>query len=153
VRKRISRFRRALRLRWLGAVALLLAAGASALEARRAPEAIVAEDSGGAALQTDDWRVERVVLDADASPKARALADVEAMGLHVHLNGASVELVSPLRSARYRIARADRDGGRETLLLRDDAGHDHRVVVTRGESVEVRIDEGQWRGTLVLRRQ
>ncbi len=154
VRKRISRFRRALRLRWLGAVALLLAVGGMAVEASRAPVAIVAEDSAGGALGANgDWSVERVVLDGDAAPEARLLAELEAASMRVHVEGALVKLVSPVRSVAYRLERAEPDGARETLFLRDDAGRDHRVVVSRGEPLEVRIDEGRWRGTLILRRR
>ena len=175
VRKRISRFRRALRLRWRdafgvsGAASVLAVVLAVALAASRegARDAIAPDDGVAHALvELGDWRVDRVDLDAATAPELRALAELEAMGMRVHIERARdatrvrVTCVTcTVRSMTYRVLSANaktpsesHSDAPETLLLRDEAGRDHRVVITHGDSLRVRVDEGKWHGTLTLRR-
>jgi DNA-directed RNA polymerase specialized sigma24 family protein len=158
VRKRISRFRRALRVRWLGALVLLVAAGFSTRALRRSTSEILPDDPRGSALAgSGDWRIDHVDVDSQAAPEVQALARLEAQSARIHVEGGRVRFTSPLRTTTYVILAERRDAETsETLVLRDEAGHEHRVSVSRpdprAEVVEVRIDEGKWRGTIALRR-
>src|SRR5262249_45623120 len=128
VRKRISRYRRALRARWLGPLALILVvAGFSARALHRTRGEILPDDVRRSARAPDGaWRIDRGDPDPQTPPEVRAVAALEARSVRIHVDGKRVRLTSPMRTATYRIVSERRDGDAETLLLRDDAGRERR---------------------------
>ncbi len=165
VRKRVSRFRRALRSRWLGAVTLAVAVGLPAwallLHARglsRERPSIVAEPLAPAAFTRDgSWRVITFEVDEGASAEVLALAQLEGLVSRVDVVAGHVTLTSPSRTRRYAIVGAPSTVRGSELTLRDEAGRDHRVTLTAAHEganeLRVRIDEGKWRGVLTLQRE
>jgi DNA-directed RNA polymerase specialized sigma24 family protein len=157
VRKRISRFRRALRARWLGALVALLLGGASVrsfVGVAGAPDAIVSEELADLGLAPGvAYRVVRVEVDGDASAEARTLAEVEGRFTRVSLEGRSIVVRALSRTRRFVVVAAPRGSSEGDVVLRDEAGREHRVAVSRGDELRVRVAEGAWRGTVVLARE
>ncbi len=162
VRQRVSRLRRALRARYAGMLALLLASGgalAGMRAARTEHAAIVAEastDEGRAlGILQGTWRVETLALDPASEAQLETSERVvlgRAASFDVVVAGTSVR-VGPEISPRILRVVSARDG-LVGLALRAESGAVAKATLSwEGEHVHVAFDDGRLRGTARLVRK
>jgi DNA-directed RNA polymerase specialized sigma24 family protein len=163
VRQRVSRMRRALRLRWVGFVALLLASGAvaAAVVARQdvadirpdpaaelGPRLGSSVDSGTLAAIQGEWVAHSWAAEPSLDASRRLLADMYLQGLRVSVAASTFTLRSG-GSTAVRSTSMRQVGSDSFAAL---AGADSALITVEGDRMTVVSRQGAWRGTVELRR-